>query len=104
MTMCLLKLGYLRISLYITLWLQLLTEEELEKVHNRGLALAEGQSKSFHCKTADCKGWCVYEDDVSQSLLVTMLCHYIMFRSMILIVRCAIREIVYCVKPFTILR
>ena len=45
--------------------LQLLTEAQLEKVHNRGLALAEGQSRSFHCKTPDCKGWCIYEDEVS---------------------------------------
>ena len=46
---------------------RLLTEEELEdnpnqgldNIHNLGRALAEGQSKSFHCKTADCKGWSV---------------------------------------------
>ena len=29
--------------------------------------LAEGQSKSYHSKTPDCKGWCsYYEDDVDE--------------------------------------
>lgn len=50
--------------------LQLLNDEELEKIHNRGLALAEGQSKSFHCKTPDCKGWCMYEDEVSVIIIL----------------------------------
>ena len=36
----------------------------MAKVHNRGLILAEGQSKSYHCKTPDCRGWCIYEDNV----------------------------------------
>ena len=44
--------------------MQLLNHEELDKVHSRGLNLAEGQSRSYHCKTPDCKGWCIYEDDV----------------------------------------
>lgn len=43
----------------------LLTEDELAKVHNRGLVLAEGQAKSYHCKTADCRGFCFYEDEVN---------------------------------------
>ena len=45
---------------------QLLDDEELDKVHSRGLNLAEGQSRSYHCKTPDCKGWCIYEDDVCE--------------------------------------
>lgn len=32
----------------------------------RSVAEAEKKSKnSFHCKTADCKGWCIYEDNVN---------------------------------------
>ena len=48
---------------------QLLDDEELDKVHSRGLNLAEGQSRSYHCKTPDCKGWCIYEDDVCEIIL-----------------------------------
>jgi len=48
---------------------QLLTEQELEKVHSRGLNLAEGQEQSYHCKTPDCKGFCFYEDGVRIYLL-----------------------------------
>ena len=50
--------------LFIFCLLQLLDNDELDKVHSRGLNLAEGQSRSYHCKTPDCKGWCIYEDDV----------------------------------------
>ena len=33
----------------------------------RGLAQAErGMANSFHCKSVNCKGWCVYEDDVNE--------------------------------------
>ncbi|XP_074646822.1 ranBP-type and C3HC4-type zinc finger-containing protein 1-like [Tubulanus polymorphus] len=37
-----------------------------EKYLQRGLATAECQaSNSYHCKTADCGGWCIYEDEVN---------------------------------------
>lgn len=30
------------------------------------MALAENQAQnSFHCKTPDCPGWCLFEDDVN---------------------------------------
>ena len=45
---------------------QVLTEAEFEQFEQRGLAKAETVMKdSFHCQTADCPGWCVYEDDVN---------------------------------------
>ena len=47
--------------------LQVLTDEELESVHRRGLREAESASpNSFHCKTADCGGFCFYEDAVNE--------------------------------------
>ena len=47
--------------------IQLLTEEEFAKVEQRGLNKAEAAlENSFHCRTADCHGWCVYEDEVNQ--------------------------------------
>jgi len=42
----------------------LLTDEVLARVHNRGLDFVERQEKSFHCKTPDCNGWYIYEDEV----------------------------------------
>lgn len=44
----------------------LLSEEDFQKYLDRGLMQAEKESEnSFHCKTPDCHGWCVYEDDVN---------------------------------------
>ena len=43
-----------------------MTEEEFEKVEKRGLQQAEAAMvDAFHCKTPDCQGWCVYDDDVN---------------------------------------
>jgi RanBP-type and C3HC4-type zinc finger-containing protein 1 len=45
----------------------LLTEEEFLKIEQKGLMKAEGAfANSFHCRTADCHGWCVYEDEVNE--------------------------------------
>lgn len=34
-----------------------------EKYLQRSLSTAESQAaNSFHCKTPDCRGWCIYED------------------------------------------
>ncbi|CAH1779032.1 unnamed protein product [Owenia fusiformis] len=45
---------------------QLVPPGVYERHLQRSLATAEGQeTHSFHCKTADCKGWCIYEDDVN---------------------------------------
>lgn len=44
----------------------LLSEEDFKKFLHRGLMQAEKEStNSFHCKTPDCHGWCVYEDLVN---------------------------------------
>ena len=49
-------------------WLifQLVSSEIYDKYLARSLQTAESQAKnSFHCKTADCPGWCIYEDHVN---------------------------------------
>ncbi|XP_039264818.2 ranBP-type and C3HC4-type zinc finger-containing protein 1-like [Styela clava] len=44
----------------------LLHNEDFQKYLNRGLMQAEKESpNSFHCKTPDCKSWCLYEDQVN---------------------------------------
>ncbi|XP_041060415.1 ranBP-type and C3HC4-type zinc finger-containing protein 1 [Carcharodon carcharias] len=45
----------------------LLTENEHRSFLDRSLAIAENRSEnSYHCQTPDCKGWCIYEDDVNE--------------------------------------
>lgn len=45
----------------------MLTQEELESVHKRGLREAENAlANSFHCKTPDCGGFCFYEDSINK--------------------------------------
>ncbi|XP_071958275.1 ranBP-type and C3HC4-type zinc finger-containing protein 1-like isoform X2 [Antedon mediterranea] len=44
----------------------LVDNEQYQKHLQRCLATAETQAgNSFHCKTVDCHGWCIYEDDVN---------------------------------------
>ncbi|KAM4606363.1 ranBP-type and C3HC4-type zinc finger-containing protein 1 [Polymixia lowei] len=44
----------------------LVTGEEYERWLQRGLSVAESRCEgSYHCATADCPGWCVYEDTVN---------------------------------------
>lgn len=44
----------------------LLTKPEYDEHLAKSLRIAENQiENSFHCKTPDCKGWCIYEDDVN---------------------------------------
>ncbi|XP_071039680.1 uncharacterized protein [Parasteatoda tepidariorum] len=44
----------------------LVTKEIFEKYLQKSLNLAETQAEdSFHCKTVDCPGWCLYEDSVN---------------------------------------
>lgn len=43
-----------------------LTKSEYDEHLAKSLRIAENQiENSFHCKTPDCKGWCIYEDDVN---------------------------------------
>ncbi|XP_053723963.1 ranBP-type and C3HC4-type zinc finger-containing protein 1 [Synchiropus splendidus] len=45
----------------------LLTEEEHQHFLDLRLNIAESRSdRSFHCKTPNCRGWCVYEDEVNE--------------------------------------
>lgn len=45
---------------------QLVSAEEYERWLQRGLSVAESRCEgSYHCATADCAGWCVYEDTVN---------------------------------------
>ncbi|KAG7275060.1 hypothetical protein CRUP_001780 [Coryphaenoides rupestris] len=44
----------------------LVSAEEYERWLQRGLSVAESRCEgSYHCATADCAGWCVYEDTVN---------------------------------------
>lgn len=44
----------------------LVTPETFERYLRRGLVTAEGSTEnSFHCKSPDCPGWCVYEDTIN---------------------------------------
>lgn len=48
---------------------QLLSREDFAKFLDRSLAAAEhGTENSFHCRTPNCKGWCIYEDEVNSFL------------------------------------
>lgn len=43
-----------------------LSKTEYDEHLAKSLRIAEHQiENSFHCKTPDCKGWCIYEDDVN---------------------------------------
>ncbi|XP_072918231.1 ranBP-type and C3HC4-type zinc finger-containing protein 1 isoform X1 [Hemitrygon akajei] len=45
----------------------LLSAEEYRTYLDKSLAIAENSSEnSYHCKTPDCRGWCIYEDDVNE--------------------------------------
>ena len=45
---------------------KLLSEEDFQKYLQRSLATAESQApNSFHCRTANCQGWCIYDDEVN---------------------------------------
>lgn len=45
----------------------LLTQDEYQKFLELRLNIAESRSEnSYHCKTPDCAGWCIFEDDVNE--------------------------------------
>eukprot|EP00118_Oscarella_pearsei_P003778 m.15729 g.15729 ORF g.15729 m.15729 type:complete len:739 (+) comp26514_c0_seq6:85-2301(+) len=45
---------------------RLITEEELRRLHSRGIDVALGEmGNSFYCRTPDCLGRCIYDDDVN---------------------------------------
>ncbi|KAM9362378.1 ranBP-type and C3HC4-type zinc finger-containing protein 1 [Symphorus nematophorus] len=45
----------------------LLTEEEHQRFLEMRLSIAESRSEhSFHCQTPNCRGWCIYEDEVNE--------------------------------------
>ncbi|GFY60078.1 ranBP-type and C3HC4-type zinc finger-containing protein 1 [Trichonephila inaurata madagascariensis] len=47
----------------------LVTPDVYERHLQRSMALAESQARdSFHCKTPDCPGWCLFEDNVNTFL------------------------------------
>ncbi|KAM9759619.1 ranBP-type and C3HC4-type zinc finger-containing protein 1 [Menidia menidia] len=46
---------------------ELLTEEEHQRFLELRLSIAESCSEhSFHCQTPNCRGWCIYEDEVNE--------------------------------------
>ncbi len=45
----------------------MVTEEELEALHRKGLMQAESSAaNSFHCRTTNCQAFCYYEDEVNE--------------------------------------
>ncbi|KAL0978212.1 hypothetical protein UPYG_G00167550 [Umbra pygmaea] len=45
----------------------LLSQEEYQKFMELSLCFAETRSEnSYHCKTPDCAGWCIFEDEVNE--------------------------------------
>ncbi|XP_029357399.1 ranBP-type and C3HC4-type zinc finger-containing protein 1 isoform X2 [Echeneis naucrates] len=45
----------------------LLTEEEHQRFLELRLSIAESRAEhSFHCQTPNCRGWCIYEDEVNE--------------------------------------
>lgn len=47
--------------------LPLVTPDEYRRFLERGLALAERRTQnSFHCRSPDCRGWCIYEDSLNE--------------------------------------
>uniref|UniRef100_A0A8D0HTR5 RanBP-type and C3HC4-type zinc finger-containing protein 1 n=1 Tax=Sphenodon punctatus TaxID=8508 RepID=A0A8D0HTR5_SPHPU len=45
----------------------LLSPDEYQRFLDLGVSIAENRSRSsYHCKTADCRGWCFFEDDVNE--------------------------------------
>ncbi|KAF6722472.1 RanBP-type and C3HC4-type zinc finger-containing protein 1 [Oryzias melastigma] len=46
---------------------ELLTDEEHQRFLELRLSIAESRSEhSFHCQTPNCRGWCIYEDEVNE--------------------------------------
>ena len=46
---------------------QIVTPEELLAFYRRGLRQAEyAAGNSFHCRSANCEGFCFYEDEVNE--------------------------------------
>lgn len=51
----------------VSSWKQLLTDEEHKRFLDMRLSIAESRSDhSFHCQTPNCRGWCIYEDEVNE--------------------------------------
>ncbi|RXM93608.1 RanBP-type and C3HC4-type zinc finger-containing protein 1 [Acipenser ruthenus] len=47
----------------------LLSQQEYQRFLDLRLNIAENRSEnSYHCKTADCQGWCIFEDEVNEFL------------------------------------
>ena len=45
---------------------ELASSETYERYLNKSVSVAEKNvDKSFHCKSTDCPGWCVYDDNVN---------------------------------------
>ncbi|XP_069813046.1 sharpin isoform X2 [Dendropsophus ebraccatus] len=46
---------------------ELVSVDEYSRLLERSLVVAESRSQnSYHCRTADCRGWCIYEDSVNE--------------------------------------
>ena len=45
----------------------MVTPEQLQELYKRGLRQAESAAaNSYHCRTANCEGFCFYEDEVNE--------------------------------------
>ena len=46
--------------------LQLVSDEVFQRFLQRSMHIVENRTAdSYHCKTPDCVGWCIYEDHVN---------------------------------------
>lgn len=51
------------------LYLQLVTPEVYDQHLARSIKEAENKiQNTFHCKTPNCQGWCIFEDNVNEFL------------------------------------
>lgn len=57
-------------QMILLLYLQLVEPEVYQQHLAKSIAQAENNAgnKAFHCKTPDCPGWCIYDDDVNNFL------------------------------------
>lgn len=94
--------------------MQLLTEEEHQRFLEMRLNIAESRTEdSFHCQTPNCRGWCIYEDEVNEFecelcgetnciLCRVRFCHFVLEPGKVFFFLLEIKFCVcVCVWPFT---
>lgn len=55
------------VSTVYRIYFQLVDEEVFQSYLERSMRIAESRAAdSYHCKTPDCQGWCLYEDNINK--------------------------------------